>query len=313
MIVSKMQTSSSSKGGGGKYTGSAPSKGNICFVPHCRSKWLQKLSPSIRLSFFKLPRADEEIQNKWRENLSIKRENVTWMKICELHFEPDCFERDLEAELTGRPLRKRLKPGSIPTIYLTKEDNTVADLKGDTTEDIKNCQSLIALANSLRQFKVKPGDDGSTANKSKESVTKLTTPSFILPKVVQTMNLKTCTTTALNLLFTNPEVPDESSIVQDQKVLQLSQLVQNLQAKLSLQSQILNNLKRKYAKRESVIKKLRSELSSLRKERRKLKQREYMRKTKQIKSAQKRKEKRAWICKQIEAGNAQVIQQFQLP
>ena len=59
---------------------------------------------------------------------------------------------------------------------------------------------------------------------------------------------------------------------------------------------------RRYDKRETVIKKLRTDLSDLRRERRKLRQREYMRKFKQKKMAEKRKERRTWICQQIQIG-----------
>jgi hypothetical protein len=35
--------------------------------------------------------------------------------ICELHFLPSDYERDLRNELLNLPLRKMLKPGSVPT------------------------------------------------------------------------------------------------------------------------------------------------------------------------------------------------------
>ena len=46
--------------------------------------------------------------NQWRQNIETQKSNP-FAKVCELHFRPDCFVRDLEAELTGRPIRKRLK------------------------------------------------------------------------------------------------------------------------------------------------------------------------------------------------------------
>ena len=98
---------------GGKYTGSLPTKGNICYVCHCRSRFLQKLS--VRLSYFKIPNqvnptesnSTPTIHEKWKENLNIKHNVSKSLRICELHFSDDCFLRDLEAELTGRPIRKR--------------------------------------------------------------------------------------------------------------------------------------------------------------------------------------------------------------
>lgn len=114
----------------GKYTGSLPTKGNICFVTHCRSRFLQKLF--VRLSYFKIPNqvnpektnSPQNIHEKWKENLKINHNVSKSLRICELHFSEDCFLRDLEAELTGRPIRKRLKESAVPTLYLSKEDKT---------------------------------------------------------------------------------------------------------------------------------------------------------------------------------------------
>ena len=33
------------------------------------------------------------------------------------HFEPDCFQRDLRAELPGSKGKRNLKPGAVPTIF----------------------------------------------------------------------------------------------------------------------------------------------------------------------------------------------------
>ena len=138
---------------GGKYTGSLPSKGNICFVNHCRSRLLQKLS--VRLSYFKIPKHNVRAKEheKWKENLKIKQNVVTLLRICELHFSPDCFLRDLEAELTGRPVRKRLKEDAVPTIYLSKAENFVPDLQDESVESIKKSDILTNLAKELRQFR----------------------------------------------------------------------------------------------------------------------------------------------------------------
>ena len=67
---------------------------------------------SVCLSYFQFPSATKdstkEIYNQWRQNIETQKSNP-FAKVCELHFRPDCFVRDLEAELTGRPKRKRLK------------------------------------------------------------------------------------------------------------------------------------------------------------------------------------------------------------
>merc|ERR1712150_28506 len=93
-----------------------------------------------------------------------------------------------------------------------------------------------------------------------------------------------------------------SSNIAIKEVNLLKQKVSNLTTQLNIQSNLLKNMKRRYDKRETVIKKLRTDLSDLRRERRKLRQREYMRKFKQKKMAEKRKERRTWICQQIQTG-----------
>ena len=50
-------------------------------------------------------------------------------------------------------MRKRLKEGSVPTLFLSKEDNFVSDLQDDSLESIKKSEILNSLAKKLRQFR----------------------------------------------------------------------------------------------------------------------------------------------------------------
>ena len=38
-------------------------------------------------------------------------------RLCSVHLEPDCFERDLRAELPDRKGKRKLKPDAVPTIF----------------------------------------------------------------------------------------------------------------------------------------------------------------------------------------------------
>ena len=38
-------------------------------------------------------------------------------RLCSEHFTPDCYERDLKAEILGLKPRSTLKPGAIPTVF----------------------------------------------------------------------------------------------------------------------------------------------------------------------------------------------------
>ena len=304
----------------GKYTGSLPSKGNICYVNHCRSRLLQKIF--VRLSYFKIPNPSQhnskekpdskDSHEKWKENLQIKQcLTIKSLRICELHFTADCFIRDLEAELTGRPIRKRLKENSVPTLFLSKEDNFVSDLQDDSLENIKKSEILNSLAKNLRHEKQSNSDVIHEVNSNSHEKKDLTIAPKILPnpfiqnnqigvqlKHQISQSSSVASTTALSLLFTSENyMPSRNNIldknsdsrvsnteeteIQDSnrlqlQVMQLKQQVTNLNSQLSVQSQLVSNYKRKFSKREGVIKKLRSDVSQLKKERRKLRQREYM-------------------------------------
>ena len=306
----------------------------------------------VRISYFQFPSETKEstrkIYLKWREKIQVNSISC-WGKVCELHFKQDCFLRDLEAELTGRPIRKRLKDGAIPTLYLTTEENLIPDLPLDfDTSDLKQCDVLQSMAQKLRKssvlFTTQDDDLLSTnssvniilnSNKKPTSEVEVVSLERILGKIQPKNIIDDATTTcsssrissssgpkALDLLFDSskdvtsststsketymnkdlpPKHSNSNSIIMKEVQL-LKQKVSNLTTQLSIQSNLLKNMKRRYDKRETVIKKLRTDLSDLRRERRKLRQREYMRKFKQKKMAEKRKERRTWICQQIQIG-----------
>ena len=275
---------------------------------------------NLRLSYFKLPK-DAQIREKWLEKISQPRiDSSSYLsgKVCELHFEPDCYKRDLEAELTGRPLRKWLKDGAVPTLYLTSEENEISNLLSENPADLQKCDTLMKMAESLRKEEPKP--------KLKLKNTKVMTKNnpFLTPTIEKKLfpkqpyqgpnnvtNFKNTNLagmpTALGLLFDHGQNANEANLDANtnsnpSEVKRLKMQVAQLTSKLTIKDNMYKNLKRKFTRRESVIKKLRQNLSEIRKERRKLRQREYMRKFKQKKVAEKRKERRAWICKQILAG-----------
>ena len=83
---------------------------NTCAVAVC---------PSPKdTSYHKFP-SDITLQNLWLELCKRKNPiNPKTAKICSLHFKPEDFERDLKHELLNLPIRKLLKPGSIPSLSL---------------------------------------------------------------------------------------------------------------------------------------------------------------------------------------------------
>ena len=69
-------------------------------------------------SYHNFPR-DIELQNLWIQ-LTKRKDTIKpkTARICSRHFKPEDFERDLKHELLNLPLRKLLKPGSIPSLNL---------------------------------------------------------------------------------------------------------------------------------------------------------------------------------------------------
>lgn len=83
----------------------------VCAVATCRSKL------KCGISFHCFPQESGR-QNKWKTFCKRKDKfNVKTARICELHFEKDCFERDLRNELLGLSQRKILKPTACPTLF----------------------------------------------------------------------------------------------------------------------------------------------------------------------------------------------------
>ena len=80
---------------------------------------LVKCCPSPKsASFFKFPK-EKNIQNLWSEKLNLEKTiNLKTAKVCSVHFKPEDFVRDLKHELMNLPLRKILKEGSVPSLFL---------------------------------------------------------------------------------------------------------------------------------------------------------------------------------------------------
>jgi len=69
------------------------------------------------ISFHRFP-AEDSLSKEWLAKISRAGLEVTKdTLLCSVHFEPDCFERDLRAELLGSKGKRKLKPGAVPTIF----------------------------------------------------------------------------------------------------------------------------------------------------------------------------------------------------
>ena len=87
-----------------------------CCVPGC-TNFSRK---TVDVSYHKVPTdKDKQLQKAWI--LRIRRENLPPLAncyVCSEHFEAECFEADhVYQELTGQKRKRRLKPGSVPSIF----------------------------------------------------------------------------------------------------------------------------------------------------------------------------------------------------
>jgi hypothetical protein len=89
---------------------------------------------------------DKSMSDKWvvaskrndKVNQIFKKVNPVTAHFCSAHFLAEDYERDLYAELTGKPSKKRLKKSAVPSRFLSKEASTtkVQEKPLDMTIDV---------------------------------------------------------------------------------------------------------------------------------------------------------------------------------
>lgn len=73
------------------------------------------------ISYHCFPR-DEALRSQWLAKIS--RADLVVSKnsrLCSEHFTPECYVRDLKAEILGLKPRSTLKPGAIPTFFFASK------------------------------------------------------------------------------------------------------------------------------------------------------------------------------------------------
>ena len=86
-----------------------------CFAVDCRND----SNKTKGISYHRFPK-DPTLCKEWLAKISRKNGNILLTKdsvVCSEHFTPDCFQRNLRAELVGAKYKATLKPGSVPTIF----------------------------------------------------------------------------------------------------------------------------------------------------------------------------------------------------
>ena len=69
------------------------------------------------ISFYRFPK-DPSLRDQWLAKISRADLVITKnSRLCSEHFTPDCFKRDLQAELLGSKKKMHLKDDAVPSIF----------------------------------------------------------------------------------------------------------------------------------------------------------------------------------------------------
>ncbi|XP_066024977.1 peroxynitrite isomerase THAP4-like [Pocillopora verrucosa] len=106
------------------------------------------------ISYHCFPR-DEALRSQWLAKIS--RADLVVSKnsrLCSEHFTPDCYERDLKAEILGLKPRSTLKPGAIPKVFSHRRPSKRPRLSSEKRSEEKsgkNCRIEEHAASALEQ------------------------------------------------------------------------------------------------------------------------------------------------------------------
>lgn len=100
-----------------------------CFVSSC-TNYYGKTRGKIQVMYHTFP-TKPELTTKWSVLCGYKKDfkPPPYARVCSDHFTPGCYQRDLQHELLGLPLRKKLKADAIPRKNLPNQ-----------TKNHKDCQ-----------------------------------------------------------------------------------------------------------------------------------------------------------------------------
>jgi len=90
---------------------------SLCAVAQCRNTSNDK-AKQPDLIHHRFPTRNPTLTKTWLHFCRRKDAvNVHNARICSNHFQHSDYERDMEHELLGLPLRKKLKPDAVPCIF----------------------------------------------------------------------------------------------------------------------------------------------------------------------------------------------------
>lgn len=136
-----------------------------CFVSSCNN-YHKKTRDNPSIIYHSFPVSPTRAQ-KWLEVCRHKNKkfNPNFARICSEHFSSGCYKRDLQHELLGLPLRKKLKPDAVPDINLPLLSTTISAVdnkisgSGENATFSMRSSIRIAKKRSLESHKASPVGD----------------------------------------------------------------------------------------------------------------------------------------------------------
>ena len=87
------------------------------------------------LHFHKMPRNKPKLLKQWLVKMKRKDPPLTKSsKICSIHFESDCYERDLRSQLLNSKRKFILKEDAVPTIFHFSSFEKVSDVSSTSLD-----------------------------------------------------------------------------------------------------------------------------------------------------------------------------------
>ncbi|XP_060519728.1 uncharacterized protein LOC132697954 [Cylas formicarius] len=125
-----------------------------CFVETC-GNYYGKTRGNSKIIYHMLP-ADAAMAAKWIRTCG-KPNGVanSYVRVCSEHFSEKCYQRDLQHELLGLPLRRKLKAGAVPDKNLPpKRPPKPKDLHGDVSTKPDDFQAT-ATSTPVKEYRNK--------------------------------------------------------------------------------------------------------------------------------------------------------------
>lgn len=114
-----------------------------CFVTNC-SNYYGKTRGKVNVMYHIFP-SKSELAAKWSVLCGYKKDfkAPAYARVCSEHFTPNCYQRDLQHELLGLPLRKKLKVDAVPNRNLPNQTSSNQKQLKDSQLNKKKVNSVI--------------------------------------------------------------------------------------------------------------------------------------------------------------------------